>query len=547
MTGAVILGTIQAANVESALVVQSGDVLQKEGEPYPNTALVYGMPSGLIIAGDAHTYIEPSAEELDGEVPDIEEAAGSDWIVYRGDGYTKEEVDTKFVPKTEYNALLAKLDAIAPRAVNFSYRLLDPTQGIKKTNLSFADVVDESGEEPVIKSAISNLTIYKYACPEEIEDEAEQAHKYLSSGAPIYARDGDKGYVAIDKTGQVNFIPEFTEEFASGYVLQPVVTPADGYNNFKTQWNTGIPGLYRFTKVNSDLDVELHAVKESEMPAHVLTYKLRAPVDYPIDKVPYPTIFRGADHLEKYVKYGPGATLQGAYNTLDESLISGCALVLPQEYETVTIDNVDYHEWTIIDRAYDDNNGLPSADTSGDLCASYVRFDGEMLPSYVVSVSATGSYNKLNPPKAGQPCYKLTKVIGDVTIIATVIYDPEPVSLTFVNNTNYAIEFKDTDGTHAITESMQIKGIDDFKFTIAHNLGDEAKTHDPAITSVVIGGDELGITASKTDKTKPIYYSASKKKDECTIWKEFIDIAHGNIIITVNETAIKQPEEPVGE
>ena len=59
LTGLAILGSIQAADEASSLEVQSGEVLQKEGSPYVNSAMVYALANSLIKNGVDKTYIVP--------------------------------------------------------------------------------------------------------------------------------------------------------------------------------------------------------------------------------------------------------------------------------------------------------------------------------------------------------------------------------------------------------------------------------------------------------------------------------------------------------
>lgn len=325
-TGITILGSIAAENsADVSIEALTGEVLQKVGQSYVNTAVLYTAANVENNVG-ARNYVAP--EDVKAEIPSIDEVSSSPWTVYSGDGYSKAAADEKFVSKAVYDALKAELDARAPKKINIINYVVDTskTDGRPLGDHAYCPVT--INDETVYVA--DSIDIYRYACPERIDiDDAPETHKdYVKDGRPIYARDGDFGYPEIDKTGQFNFKPNWN---TPGYVLQPRVTPADGYNNFKTQWNTGIPGLYRFTKVNSDLTIELNAVLESEIPAHTITYNVVAPLDYPVASLPTIRIFRGADHLEKYVKYGPGAVNPPAHPELDEGLISGNVLEMPAE------------------------------------------------------------------------------------------------------------------------------------------------------------------------------------------------------------------------
>ena len=343
-TGISLLGLIAKDEEASvAIEAQSGQVIQDAGNSYANSAILYASANDFPKT-NVKTYIPPVGVRPN--IPPIVEQSAVDttttsWVVYTGDGYTKEEADARFVSKEAYDALKAELDERAPKKISIINYVEDQSKTDHRPIKDHAYCpVDIAGETVYVADSIE---VFRYACPERIDiDDAPETHgDYIKDGRPMYARDGDFGYPEIDRTGQFNFRPVWNH---SGYVLIPDgITPADGYKNFKTQWNIGIPGMYRLTKVSKDLTLDLHAVKESDMPAHIITYKLRAPADYPIEKLPVISIFRCADHCEKYVKYGPGASLQGAYNTLDESLIDSYHLALPETYETVEIDGELYN------------------------------------------------------------------------------------------------------------------------------------------------------------------------------------------------------------
>lgn len=465
----------------------------------------------------------------------------------------------------------------------------------KKVNIINYVVDTEKTDGRPVKTAayaggkIDSVEVFRYACPEriDIDDAAETHSSYIKDGRQMYARDGDFGYPEIDGTGQFNFRPVWN---VPGYVVIPNVTDFDGkphddrdtikgfdpltetpteitnpnynpcYNNFKTQWNTGIPGLYRFTKVKKDINVELTAVEEASMPAHTITYKVKAPVDYPVENLPEIRIFRGADHCEKFMKYGPGATNPLPHPELDTGLISGNLLAYG---EPEVVD--EYNVWTILDKAYDDADGLPSADTTGDVAKVYFNISGTPAEGYAYTVAAKKvgtNYNKLNNPAVGKSYYTLTKVAGDVEVDIDVVVDVADVTLTFVNNTNYSVE--DTVTKLVVTEPLTINGLQDYQFKVNHQLGDGG-AHDAIITSVSIDGVEGTIlsTSDLEGADAAVVWKPSNKKDECRIKKAYIPTAKGtehNIIITLGTASVEEPEpepteptpeepteEPVGE
>ena len=113
MTGLAILGAIQAADEASILEAQSGEVLQKEGTPYENAAMVYALANSLIKNGVAKVYIEPLG--INTTIPAFDALNTNVWTVYAGDGYSKEQVNANFVAKSDYNALLLTIADLTRR------------------------------------------------------------------------------------------------------------------------------------------------------------------------------------------------------------------------------------------------------------------------------------------------------------------------------------------------------------------------------------------------------------------------------------------------
>ena len=112
-TGIAILGHVTGADSAYQIIAQNGSVLQKEGNPYDNTALIYVENNEIAKNANVHIYIRPHwAIEI---VPEIEDLTSA-WTVYAGDGYSKEEVNENFVPRAEYDAvvndLLARVKAL---------------------------------------------------------------------------------------------------------------------------------------------------------------------------------------------------------------------------------------------------------------------------------------------------------------------------------------------------------------------------------------------------------------------------------------------------
>lgn len=533
-TGIAIISSVVPGNI--TIEAQEGQIT---GAGYTNKAIVYvESDTGTQININRYTALSGVKEEI----PSIEPGETSPWNVYKGDGYSKEEADAEFVSRAAYNALLAELNERAPKTISIINYVEDSTKTDHRPAKDHAYCPVEIDGETV--RVVDAVEIFRYACPERIDiDDTPETHgDYVKDSRPMYARDGDFGYPEIDRTGQFNFRPVWNTE---DYVIIPEgITPADGYNNFKTQWNTGIPGLYRFTKVNSDLTLDLHAVKEADMPAHILTYKIMAPADQSIENLPQVRVFRGADHCEKFMKYGPGTAHPKAHPELSEALISGNLLEITGEPTVEVIDGVSYNVWTILDKAYDDGNGLPSADT-GDKTNAKVYFNVSGTPAegyaYQVDAKKVGNnFNKFNNPTAEKNYYTLTKVQGNIEVTIKVVPDVPDITLTFVNNAGYDIENTAESGA-LITEPIIINGLKDFQFKVVHNLNNKDKEHTSAIAAVTVNGVSGTVleTSDLEGADATVVWKLGKNKDECRIKKAYIPTdAEGTIVITINTATI---------
>lgn len=200
------------------------------------------------------------------------------------------------------------------------------------------------------------------------------------------------------------------------------------------------------------------------------------------------------------------------------------------------------------DKAYDDANGLPSADTTGDVAKVYFRVEGTPAEGYAFQISAkklNNNFNKLNNPTDAKPYYTLTKVAGNIEVTVEVVVDVADVTLTFVNNTSYDIE--DTITKAVVTAPLTVNGLQDYQFKVNHQLNDEDKTHSAIITSVLVDGVEGTILATSdlegSDAT--VVWKAAKNKDECRIKRAYIptskDTEH-TIVITLGTTPQPEPQ-----
>jgi len=489
MTGAAILGNIVRADYESLLVVQSGEVLQKTGNSYTNTALVYVQTALIDIEGDAHVYEEPSIEELDTEAPDIESSASASWVVYHGDGYSKEDADEKFVAKSTYNALVNDLDARAPRKIDIINFLADDD------GIPLKPKTKDPHPGTYADGKIDAIEIFRYACPEQIDIdstidqngdpvlEPETHSSYMKDGRQIYARDGDSGYPEIDGTGQFNFRPVWNTE---GYVLTPIVTdfsgkPHDGneklpdkspnpnynkcYNKFKTPWLTGIPGVHRFTKVCKDIKIDFEAVEEASLPRNTITWNIVAPDGYLETNIPSVRIFRCEDQAEKYFKYYLG---EDTYlGTLSEDLISGEALSFIKQETEAGEDQV----WETTGITYNNDTGYPEKN-GGSIVFLLGNLD-KLPEGYTVTAFTDG-------PAISDGSYGHTKFVekinDNITITIKVAppvnisYDDQGNTLTYIDKgkTKVAYGFSDGDNQESAAQGSNIV------FTIFHSETDTA-------------------------------------------------------------------------
>ena len=525
-TGITLLGIVAADEGANAISIEAlgGNVIQKQEsdkptEPFANSAILYTLDGLYEHIGNVKLYVEPIGVKA--EFTDItsDEAIGSPWTVYAGDGYSKAVADEKFVSKAAYDALKAELDARAPKKIS----IINFVPGIKEYEQIEVDgkmvddksrpiyypdgrpakdhaycPVDISGETTYI---VDSVEIYRYACPEQIdidstvdEDaaastklEPETHLKYLKDGRLMYARDGDFGYPEIDGTGQFNFKPNFNVE---GYVLKPIVTDKTGalhndktnkcYNNFKTPWLTGIPGVYRYTKICKDINIELVAVDEAALAAeaNVITWRLVAPEDYIEENLPTVRVFRCGDQAEKYFKYYLDPNHATKYPSLSDNLISGSVLEFTKQETAEGEDQV----WETTGITYDDGTGYPEK-TAGKIVFLFEHLD--RLPENWAITASTNSTQK--PVSAGDygPTKQVTKISGDITITIkvappiSITYDNDDNLLTYPDGSKTAVAYgfninnknKGYDAADVPTIAAQGSGVN---FTVIHSEGDTA-------------------------------------------------------------------------
>ena len=279
---------------------------------------------------------------------------------------------------------------------------------------------------------INKVHIHKYACPERFDDEPEgyKVENGKLNQAVIMARDGDFGYHAIDGTGQINFTVEFKDDYKNGYVVIPVITPVDGseedvgYSNFKSKYSTGLncplgttwdylglvtDGIYRITKVTKDINVELHVYKESELPAHTITYNIvnKNNVNAVV------TVYRCTDGIEKVWKYG---TYDSSLPVSDQNPKNG----YPKEFKHA----LEFVNGTATEYAYDKGCGFRSNATLADGSAA-LQFTVTGLPegyraTAIISGTAKTDYNKFEYSTDFGGYFGATKVANDLTVTITV-------------------------------------------------------------------------------------------------------------------------------
>ena len=459
-TGISIIG--QVAGNDLRIEAQSGLI---QGANYTNSAILY-LESASGTQTNVNRYNPPVGVKP--EVPSIDPSESSTWNVYKGDGYSQSEADNRFVAKDVYNALKAELEIRAPKKIDI---------------VNYVEDSSKDDHRPAKEAAYSDgkidaIEIFRYACPERIDidstvdvdgnevEEPETHLSYFKDGRQIYARDGDFGYPEIDRTGQFNFRPVFNKNYKTGYVLQPIVTDSEGnphddknnpcYNNFKTPWLTGIDGLYRFTKVCKDIKVDMQAVLESELPSFAITYKIIAPADYDVTKIPSIRIFRCSDQAEKYYKY---YLHPEKYETLNPDLMKGQVLEFVKQETAEGEDQV----WEASGISYDDSTGYPSNNKAK---VTFLVETDNLEEGYSATPSATGKFKNLNAGDFGHTKV-LTSITGAVTVTVRVAppvevsYDDQ--GYTRVDSKNKVLYGFDPEKTPASASQYS-----PFRFTIIH-------------------------------------------------------------------------------
>ncbi len=349
----------------------------------------------------------------------------------------------------DYNALenLPDLAAIMPKYAHFT-------------------VAEEDKEK------IKKVYIHKYACPERFDDEPEgyKVDNDKITQAVIMARDGDFGYHAIDGTGQVNFTVEFNSAYKTGYVVLPVITNTDGsevpaYSNFKSKYSTGLncplgtvlgpdfyglvtDGIYRITKITKDINVELHVVKEADLPAHTVTYNLINPDN--VDAVV--TTYRCVDGIEKIYKYG-------VYDSAQAISAENPKNGYPKEFQNV----LTFSGGAAVDYTYDKGSGFRSNATLAEGSAA-LQFTVTNLPEgYKATADISGTqgtdHNGLEYTEDYGGYFKGKKIAGNVIVTITI---SDAVGVTY-NSPIDAYQFGDGNLASASKRS-------DFTFDIYYNL-----------------------------------------------------------------------------
>lgn len=408
---------------------------------------------------------------------------------------------------------------------------------------------------------INSIEIFRYACPDRLDVDtsfkkgewvrkAETHSSYVGDGRQIYARDGDFGYPEIDGEGQFNFRPVFV---ANGFVLQPIITKLDGspavpevdYNKLKSPWCTGIEGLYRITKVHSDLNIDMQAELESEMPSHTVTYRIVMPEVYSGSR-PNVRVFRNEDQLEKYVVYGSyqAQPKESKELALGTELIDGKLLTFTQIEST----KEGFVMYEATDKTYDDIMGFPAKPLTrddavkvnfiveGEPHTPYVVADEKVLVAASAPLSVCDKLNKANE-FAGM---HVTKVFGDITITIT-IDDPFSITYTSVDPAGSEYELIKNCPENTAPEVG-------FMWGIKHNAGIEDK-QDPRrqqdsaaakefafsyINSITVDGEPIDI-ATAFEKV------VVGKNDFNLTFKD--EVITGNIVITVKNIPTAQAGE----
>ena len=549
-TGITVIGTALSDVLDAEINAGSGLVYQKNGgTPYQNVALFYVLTSELTANENVLDYVIP--EGVYSEIPELTPGLGMLWTVYAGDGYSKAAADAKFVLKETYDALKAELDSRAPKKINIINYVEDPTKTDHRPN----------GTGAYAEGKVDKVEVFRWACPDRLDTDTttkngamvikcENHGSYVKDGRQMYARDGDFGYPEIDGTGQFNFRPVFNV-VGDGWCIIPTITKTDGtaaeagkdYNKFKTPWCTGIPGVYRITKVAKDLNLELHSYNEADMQKHTVTYRIVMPVEYQGER-PNVRVFRNEDQLEKYTVYGsrnatPKASKELALGT---ELIDGKLLTFEQ------VESADETKlvYEAVDYTYDDTTGLPAYPTSKD-DAVKVNFivEGTAHTDYVIPAAYAEDYvwvassapanlcDKVNPVNEFAGSH-VTKVRGDITITITIA-PPYTVDYTWDNpSAEDKYEFVPKVASRTMKTAPEVG----FMWGIKHNANisneaDPRRVEDSAeakafvlqyIDSITAGGEPIDISNA--------FSKIVVKKNEFNVTFKN-EVITGDIVITV--------------
>ena len=480
--GDIVVGSIESTNIngDEAIAANMGGTLYYKTRTYNNIGT---HPDAIVASNRAKQYAE--AKNYEANLPDVKTG-----VWYQNfSQFTDTEVVTAPL-LAEIQQLKTQLSYLTPKEVTF-------------TNYGDNSTPIYDQDETLGDGLIGKILCYRFACPEVIDDKMVNVKSMAKDGKKIYARDGDYGYPATDGTGQLNFSYEWNiasfpnGEIPSDLVVVPEITPIHlttsdkeypGYSSFKSQYATAIPGMYRITKVTDDLRLTCHVMRESEMPAHTITYRLVLPENYE-GQVPTVTTYRCGDALEKIFVDGlTREKIQQKGLTQDYDLIEGKVL---QFVDGVATD-YSYHK----DSGLKDLGNITDGTSQIHFVISNVPEGYSCRPALgpnVVVGKKNGCHLSGFEFNSDYNAWEAKKVSADIEIIITLA---PPVSVSFV------------EGAYSYSAAPK-------------NYDSEGHPLDKGGNIIPVSGDNATTAAAGSDYKFDIYYDSLRRNWSGVLTKEY--------------------------
>ncbi len=228
-----------------------------------------------------------------------------------------------------------------------------------------------------------------------------------------FAKNSEAGIIDLSGDGQVNFVVTP----APGYEVTSVTAAPANFKNLKTPVDTLIPNYYRITKITGDLTVTVKT--EKTVCQHIYVSIVTPPTCTEKGYTTYTCSKCGESYMADETAKIPHEFVNGECILCHSKLF---AVHFLAEHATVTVYESQAVDSPCVENpavVYARNGDTGSYDLSGD---GQVNFTVQPEDGYtIVSVTAAPkeSYKNLKLPEETGTGYRVTKIMGDVTITVT--------------------------------------------------------------------------------------------------------------------------------